>query len=451
MKIWTRMCSMILVLVMAFSVLTACGSKPSKEVTDGGEKKQEQKADKGSKDKEVAKGISFEDEGYPAINEDIANLGDITLEVWLAADYAEEAPLVNTMDKFKQAYPNIDIKVTGIVWQDIPNKVRLAVNGGAAPDMAHQHAFVAGNQGFAEEISDLWADWGKEEEFLPGAMEDVYWGDKKYGVPLDINTIMLIYNKEIYAEEGITEAPKTMDDLYEVSKKLTKADGSRYGFVSSASPWAMFGVLVANGGNLLKDGQPTLDDSTVVETLSKYIRLSKDKVSPVPPPQKRQSDHPVAMFGNNRAVQFISGPWDLARIRNEYPDMYDKVGTAVVPGIGAGAVSGGGSLFVPKGAKNKEASFELMKWFTSDDCAMAMAREMGKYPVKKSQIDDPFFNDPLFGPYIETLAKAQPYKLEAFAESNDAWRNAIRASLDGGDPEELLQAAQKIAESEINQ
>lgn len=444
MKRLTRWCSIILILILT---LTACSSQKENK---NQEVKKEATINE-SNDEVGSKGKSFVSEGYPEINDKIANMGDITLEVWLAADYAEQAPLTNTMDKFQQSYPNVNIKVTGIVWEDMMNKTRLAVNGGAAPDMAHQHAFVAGNQGFAEQLDDLWAEWGAEGDFLPGAMEDVSWNGVKYGVPLDINTIMLIYNKDIYEQEGITEVPKTLDELLEVSKKLSKEDGSRYGFVSSASPWNLFGVLVANGGNLLKDGQPTLNDPVVIDTLIKYIKLSKEKASPVPPPQKRQSDHPVAMFGSERAVQFISGPWDLARIKNEYPEMYDKVGTAVVPGIGAGAVSGGGSLFIPKGAANKEVSFELMKWFTSDECAMSMAREMGKYPVKKEQINDPFFNDPLFAPYIETLAKAQPYKLEAFAESNDAWRNAIRASFDGGDTEELLNSAQKIAENEISQ
>ncbi|WP_105617680.1 ABC transporter substrate-binding protein [Vallitalea okinawensis] len=443
-----RWCSIILILILT---LTACST--TNEEKQDQEVKKEVKNDASEKDAtdDTASGKSFASEGYPEINEKIANMGDVTLEVWLAADYSEQAPLTNTMDKFKQSYPNVNIKVTGIVWEDMMNKTRLAVNGGAAPDMAHQHAFVAGNQGFAEPIDDLWTEWGAEEEFLPGAMEDVTWGGTKYGVPLDINTIMLIYNKEIYEQEGIVEAPNTLEELLEVSKQLSKEDGSRYGFVSSASSWNLFGVLVANGGDLLENGQPTLNDPVVINTLTDYIQLSKEKASPVPPPQKRQSDHPVAMFGSERAVQFISGPWDLARIKNEYPEMYDKVGTAVVPGVGAGAVSGGGSLFIPKGAANKEVSFELMKWFTSDACAMAMAKEMGRYPVKKDQINDPFFNDPLMVPFIETLADAKPYKLEAFAESNDAWRNAIRASFDGGDPEELLNSAQKIAENEIGQ
>ncbi len=292
--------------------------------------------------------------------------------------------------------------------------------------MAHQHAFAMGAQGLAEPVDDLWEKWGEEETFVPGAIEDVVWKGKKYGVPLDINTTFYLYNKKLFEENGIGEPPNTMDELLEVSRKLTADDGSRYGFVNSASAWNLYGHVVAEGGELLiEEGdtpQVNLDGPIVKEVVKKYTELSTvHEVAPIPPAQQRQTDHPVAMFGTGRAASFVSGPFDLSRIENEFPDVYEDVGTAVIPGPEKGSTMGGGSLFVPKGSENKVAAFELMKWFISDKYAIRLAEEMGRHPVKTHLYENELYQDPLLQPFIETLQYAKPYKLEAYPEANDAW------------------------------
>ncbi|MCA5011083.1 extracellular solute-binding protein, partial [Clostridioides difficile] len=57
-------------------------------------------------------------------------------------------------------------------------------------------------------------------------------GTKQYAVPKDIDTIALWYNKTMFDEAGIPYPDKdwTWDDYAEAAKKLTKADGSQYGF-----------------------------------------------------------------------------------------------------------------------------------------------------------------------------------------------------------------------------
>ncbi|MCM3718871.1 ABC transporter substrate-binding protein [Fictibacillus phosphorivorans] len=395
------------------------------------------------------------EDGLPAFNEKIASLPKTDLEIWLAADYANEKPIQDAVKEFQSVYPNISVKTVGIEWGDMTNKVKLAVSSGAVPDMAHNHSFAFGAQGLAEPVDDLWKEWGEEDLFLPGGIEDVTWKGVKYGVPIDINTLIYLYNKKAFKKNGIKEAPKTFDELIEVSKKLTNKEKGQYGFVTNASGWSFFGQVVAQGTNILKfDGDKVtanLNDPVVVDTMKKYTDLALvHKASPVPPPQERQTDHPVAMFGTGRAASFISGPWDIARIKNEFPDAYKDLGTAVIPAKEKGSVLGGGSLFVPKGSKNKAASFELMKWFISDKYSIRLAKEMGRHPVKEHQYKDEFFNDPLLKPYVETLKYAQPYKLEAYPEANDAWGKALRSVFDGADVEKTLDNAQEVAEKSIN-
>ncbi|WP_096185571.1 ABC transporter substrate-binding protein [Evansella halocellulosilytica] len=434
-------------IVLAFSLLlfTACSEAEESGQTDSGNDDVDQNEEQ---DQDSAVDRDLVSEGLPEYNEDIANLPDTTIEVWLAADYVEEDPVVGAINEFMEVYPNITVESAGHTWQDMQNQVRLAVNGGAPPDLAHQHAFAMGSQGLAEPVDDLWEEWGIEEEFLPGAVDNVTWEGTKYGVPIDINTTFYLYNTEMFEEKGL-EPPTTLEEFTEVTKAV--ADDGVYGFVPSASGWGLQGWIVAQGGDVLKevDGQlqPDLNNETVLEVVEAYTEVATvHGIAPIPPAQARQSDHPVAMFGNERAAAIVSGPFDISRIENEFPDMYDKVGTAPIPGNDQGSVAGGGSMFVPRGSENREVSFELMKWIISDKYGIRMAAEMGRHPVKEHLYEDELYDDPLLTPFVETLPHAEQFYLEAYPEANDAHGQAFRNVFDGDDVEEAFNEAQRLAE-----
>jgi ABC-type glycerol-3-phosphate transport system substrate-binding protein len=400
--------------------------------------------------------------GAPPRNPAIADK-PITLRVWMAADYADQPPIRDLVKDFQQAYPNIKVELTGFVWQDMPAKGRLAISQGAPPDVAHQHAFAMGAQGMAEPLDDLWQQWGAADQFMPGALEDVNWQGVRYGVPLDINTLFTIYNKAAFAQAGLA-APGpgyTFAQLRSDLEKLTTADRSRYGIALTSSSWSMYGMVRSNGGELLqeRDGKPvvSLDDPKVVETVEFFADLGRQRLGTLPPLQPRQSDHPVVLFSQHKVALFFSGPWDITRLKQEAPpEVYAEVGTAPLPLPAAGApsasVQGGGSLFVPKGAPNRVAAFEFMKWTVSDRYALRLAQEMGRYPVRSALYDDPYFkSEPLLRPFLEELKNARPYKLEAFAGASSAWDSAVRnAFAPDADVTALLADAQRKAQQAID-
>ncbi|WP_157812103.1 ABC transporter substrate-binding protein [Alteribacter populi] len=436
--------------VLAFSLVlfTACSDADETSQANNGDDDPDQSEDQGQDSDGADRDLASE--GLPEFNEEIANLDDTTIEVWLAADYVDEAPVVDAIEEFMEVYPNITVETAGHTWQDMQNQVRLAVNGGAAPDLAHHHAFAMGSQGLAEPVDDLWEEWGAEDEFLPGAVDNVTWEGTKYGVPIDINTTFYLYNTEMFEEKGL-EPPTTLEELTEVSKAVSEGEDGLAGFVPSASGWGLHGFIVASGGDVLTEVegqfQPDLNNDTVKEVVKAYTELATvHDVAPIPPAQARQSDHPVAMFGNERAAAIVSGPFDISRIENEFPEMYDKVGTAPIPGSDRGSVAGGGSMFVPRGSENKEISFELMKWIISDKYGIRMAAEMGRHPVKEHLYEDELYADPLLEPFVETLPYAEQFYLEAFPEANDAHGQAFRNVFDGDDVEEAFNEAQRLAE-----
>ena len=323
----------------------------------------------------------------------------------------------------------------------------------------------------AEPVDDLWQAWGAEAEFMPGALEDVIWNGRVYGVPLDINTLFTIYNRRLFTENGIDppDSDWTFDELMSMTKQLTLKDGSRYGTALSASGWYLYGLVRAAGGDLLTERnghvRATFDAPAVVSALTTMRNLGvRDQVATLPPLQPRQSDHPVALFGAGKVALFFSGPWDLAVLKQESPQVMQDVGTAPLPrGFGdsapeaegtlGGSVQGGGSMFVPIGARHREAAFELMKWAVADPYARRLAVEMGRYPVKTAQYQDPALqNDPLLQPFFDQLTRARPYRLQAYGGADDAWK-AVSAALyqPDADIQALLERAQAQAQQSIDE
>ncbi len=401
-----------------------------------------------------------------AINPRLAALPPLVLRVWFADDYYNETPILELIREFRQAYPNITIVIDHTEWGKMRGKVKDAVGSGTPPDVAHQHAFTFGAQGFAEPLDDLWQQWGAKasERFMPGALEDVSWGGVKYGVPLDINTVFLFYNKQMFKEAGLSEpgADYSYTRLLEDARKLTKADGSRYGLAIKPGAWDVFGLLRSNGGDLLEEqgNRPTakLDSPANIEMMQFLADLiNRDKASVIPNFNSGKGPQPVDLFKQRKIAMFFSGPWDLKEMeRNSPAGLREEIGTAQLPkginGKTSGSVQGGGSLFVPKGSKNREAAFEFLKWATTPKYQMRLTREMGRYPVLTELYSDPYFTDqPLLKPYLEQLKTARPYKLEAYSQADITWEQTIEVILSGANTAKiLLPDANRAVQTAIN-
>lgn len=398
------------------------------------------------------------------LNQKIASQTPFTLKVWFAEDYYNQPPIVSLIADFQKAYPNIKIEVDHAVWDDMRDKVRSAVSFGQSPDVVHQHAFAFGAQGYAEPLTSYWQSWGAQSRFVPSAMQDTIWNGVSYGVPLDINCTFLIYNKAFFDQAKLPYPSDsyTYTQMLEDAKKLTLANGSRYGVAFNNGVWNMFGHLVSNGGSLLDDTGGTLKaklDSASNLAMLTYISeaINKYKVAPKLPITQAGTD-PVDLFLQGKVAMFFTGPWDLAALQQGSNAVnFSQVGTAMMPrglnGQTVGSVQGGGSLFIPKGAKHPDAAFEFMKWAASDKYQLRLAKEMARIPVISSLYKDPYFSSqPLLQPFFRQLETAHPYTLEAFPEAQLSWENAIFSILNGssGDPAAILKQANQDAQKALN-
>ncbi|MCC9850777.1 extracellular solute-binding protein, partial [Streptococcus agalactiae] len=98
---------------------------------------------------------------------------------------------------------------------------------------------------------------------------------EQYAIPKDYDTIGLWYNKKMFDAAGVSYPDETWDwnKLKEAAKKLTKPDGSQYGFLAPLhNQEGYYNFVYQNGGTIItKDKKSGYDDPKTVEALKYYL------------------------------------------------------------------------------------------------------------------------------------------------------------------------------------
>jgi ABC-type glycerol-3-phosphate transport system substrate-binding protein len=374
------------------------------------------------------------------------------LRVLMTDDWVT-GPFVDAVRSFEREHPDVRVVVDKGPISLLTDAVRAGAGAGTAPDVVQGHAFSAAGQGLAQPLDDLWAAHLNPADFFPGALEDVTWAGHRYGVPLDTNALVLIYNADVLRQAGVAEPGPAMSfaDFEALAKALTTPDGRRRGFVVPNSTWWTYGWIKANGGETVAvddQGQPqlTLDAPNVVQAVS-FLSGLIDKGYAYPPRAADSHDgDAVALLATGAAAMYASGSWDLATLHKFVPGGDFRV-TLMPHGpsaAAAGSAMGGSSMWVPLKSEHRELAFEFMTHLISDESALRLAKEEGRLPVRTRVFDDPWFADRDQQVFLSQLRTAHPPKLGAFNGPAEQFSDALDQifRVGGADPQVALHQAQ---------
>ena len=380
---------------------------------------------------------------------------DTVLRVMMTDDWVTP-PYIDAVREFERRHPNVRVDTDKASSGRMGDVVRAGISSGGPPDVVQSHAHTGAGQGLAQSVDDLWERHGlRPEEFIPGAVEDVTWGGRRYGLPLDSNAMVILYNVDHFRAAGI-EPPgpsTTFADFERIAQALTTPDGSRRGLVIPLNTWVTYGWIKANGGELVEvdaSGRPRFSfaEPPVVEAVGFLDRLIEAGWAYGPAGGDAASADAYALFRSGAASMHASGSWDLVKVLKEAPQ--GNYGVALMPrgltGTTAGTVMGGSSLWIPLGSKHRDLAFEFMLLLTSDPYALRLAKEEGRLPVRPRLFGDAYFQSPQLKVFMEQLATAHPPLLGALHEASAAFENALTQVLrQQADPEVALRAAQQSA------
>ena len=181
----------------------------------------------------------------------------VTLSGWQSSP--DENQLLNrVLREFEAKNPNIKVKYE-VVNSEYMDVIKTRLIGDVAPDVFYLDALEAPllmKYSVLEPLDAYITPAFNLADFEPLMLNAFKRNGKLYGLPKDVSTLALIYNKKALVAAGIVQPPKTWDELLIDSKKLTvdrnhdsKID--QYGFGIAPELARQVFVIKAFGGKLV--------------------------------------------------------------------------------------------------------------------------------------------------------------------------------------------------------
>ena len=273
---------------------------------------------------------------------------------------------------------NIEVEVQHVA-NDYTTVLKTKINAGEIPDV-----FMTGagtdNVTYAEFSYDL-SNEPIVDKFLDWALDFCRVGDKLVGLPANIQSYALIYNKKLFADAGITEIPKTLEELENVCEIL--ADKGITPFSNGyKETWVVFQhqispFIMAGGGtpdeiaSKLTNGELTFDTMKYFNNYLDYIDLTVKYG--LPKPLETGWEEQEVNLAVGKAAIMHMGEWCEPVLVKANPDVdvaFLPVPVSNDPNDARISSSVSSVLKVSSTSKNKDAAIKAIDYFLTSESGM---------------------------------------------------------------------------------
>jgi multiple sugar transport system substrate-binding protein len=317
-----------------------------------------------------------------------------SIEYAIWGDPAELASQSAIVDDFRAANPTISVDVTVSDWDAYWEKLLTGLAGGAAPDVFAMDGPIGNDYQRRDVLLDLTplvtADGYDLSQLDANAVKQFTTTNGTiFGLPRDLNTVALYYNKDMFDAAGIPypDDTWTWDTLVDVGKQLTldtDGDGTvdQWGLYTETTDmenaWSSF-VWQAGGDILNADGTATALDSPESAAGIQFLQdlIWKHKVAADPAIFAETGD----AFEQGVAAMEINGSWLVPT--HEAAGI--NLGIAPLPKGAAGAASSVNATgaVISKTTDSPEAAWELVKYLSSPAAQEKIMALKASVPVNK--------------------------------------------------------------------
>lgn len=322
------------------------------------------------------------------------------------------------------------------------NKISAAATAALLPDVFNPIADkkeVASyiKAGFIADLTEEMNKDGWKDSFFEKALtQNTFeagneWGVQPgiYAVPLDVNSIMIYYNKDLFKQAGLDaeNPPKTWPEFIEAGKKLRAAniqpfisgfgEGWLIGAFAQSYQWNLFGK---DGVLETIEGKIPYTDARWVRIFQLFEEMRENKLfaSGVVTMVNKDAER---TFATGKAAMAYNGSWGVNVYNSMAPNLnYGVFPPPALPEAKYPLLMFGGegsSLFVNASSPNKQKSIDFLRWMTQRGPQAFLAKETLNIPSNKEIADDlpPILK--VFSENIKNTFDSLP-KIEAWQVTN---------------------------------
>ncbi|WP_405498923.1 ABC transporter substrate-binding protein [Streptomyces niveus] len=282
---------------------------------------------------------------------------------------------------FRKKYPDVKVNVDYTTYQLLNEKITTALAGGLLPDVLMMGVGWIPPFAAKKAIAELPESLATAHDYEKRVLEPSRYDGKLYALPVILDTRIVVYRKDHFAEAGIKKTPANWAELRAVAKQLTK-DG-RLGFdpfsIELRQCWETF--LFANGGRLFsEDGKKVLfTEAGGVEALQFFKDLIKD--GSVDYAKKTDPGAPSnVQTGKASMMMSTSALWVQAKEQNPELIEGDKLGAFVLANRRPAMLQGGTLVTQSARSKHPAAARALVEYLATPDSILGAAKQRGSVP-----------------------------------------------------------------------
>ncbi|MFJ3230147.1 extracellular solute-binding protein [Streptomyces sp. NPDC086787] len=355
--------------------------------------------------------------------------GPVTITWWDTSNATNEAPTYQALIKdFEAANKNIKVKYVNVPFDQAQNKFDTAAGSSGAPDVLR--AEVGWTPAFAKKGFLLPLDGTEaladKDKFKSNLITQAQYEGKTYGVPIVTDTLALVYNKALFKKAGITEAPKTWDELKSDAAKVKDKAGVD-GYWGSTQAYYAQSFLYGEGTDTVDASAKkiTVNSAAAKKAYGTWQGLFDGKGLHKADTTADAYAHIQDAFVNGKVAAIVQGPWEITNFYKgkAFADK-SNLGIATVPAGSsgkAGAPTGGHNLSVYAGSDkaHQDAALKFVNFMTSAKSQSAVAMKNSTLPTRDDAYTDQVKADPGIAGYGAVLSAAQPRP--ALPEYSSLW------------------------------
>ncbi|KKS83511.1 MAG: Extracellular solute-binding protein family 1 [Parcubacteria group bacterium GW2011_GWD2_43_10] len=390
------------------------------------------------------------------------------------------------LNDYKKIRPNVSVNVSQIREEELESALIQALADGRAPDVVSlpntwlrgwQHRLAPLPPTLTLPYLELTGTFKKEPRwvlkeinsldlksikarYVDTVVNDVYFDSKIYGLPLNLDTLLIFYNVDLLTAAQFPEAPKTWNEFKEASQAITKLDklgrllqnGAALGTAENI-PYSfdiVSALMLQNGTPMMTGGSASFQKPISVQGESyspglDALRFYTDFANPSKETYSWSADQINAReaFAAGK-LGFVFGYWrDLPNLKAMAPKI--RIGLANFPQIeGSFQTSYYANYFIEtvlKQSTHQTEAWDLIQFITTPAEAKKYLESAKQPTAQREFVTAQIADEDLGIPAAQVLTAKTWYRGYDFTSTQSVFQDMIKQVLVGTPIDQALSAA----------
>jgi len=311
--------------------------------------------------------------------------GEITL---LTPDFTSDARTVlddDIIGAFTEQHPDVTVTVDAAAWDKLNEKLTASIAGGVVADVIMTG--VGWTQPFAQKglFAELPTDDVEALGFEESVLKSGLYEDGYYSIPQAMDLRFMTYHPELFEAKGITEPPKTLEELAQVATELTGDGVIGIDLLSQNIRQAWIFLLYAFGGTLFsEDGlTPALHEEPGRQATQWILDLMASGATSY---DLQVAEGQPSLFQQKKVAMAITSTGNWTSWVDMTPELTEEgaIGMFLMPPGGTATepvmYQGGTLISISKKSRNQQAAAAFAKHMLSPEMLAIGNAANGKVP-----------------------------------------------------------------------